>query len=71
MALENKVEYNIYRDTIQRWFGSMTDKEWEVFASEIESAIDEKLMSLSADIHDNLAYLVEQDSKFDDEEDSE
>lgn len=68
MALENKVDYTVERQTIEKWFGRLTDKEWEVFASEIESAIDETLQSLSADIYDNLGHLVEQDSKFDSEE---
>lgn len=68
MALENKVEYTVERETIEKWFGRLTDKEWEVFASEIESAIDDTLESLSADIYDDLTNLVEQDSKFDTED---
>lgn len=67
MALENKVTYTVYRDQMETLYGRMTDKEWEVFASEIESAFADELLSLSAEIHDNLPYLVEQDSKYDEE----
>jgi hypothetical protein len=65
MELENKVDYTVYREDIEKAFGKLTDKEWEVFSSEIEDAIDKRLEQMSADIIDNLEHLVEQDRKYD------
>lgn len=65
MALENKVEYTFYRDHLERSFGKLTDKEWEVLASELEDAIEASLLELASDIVDNLPHLVEQDRKYD------
>jgi len=65
MELENKVDYTVYREDIEKSFGKLTDKEWEVFSSEIEDAIDKRLEQMSADIIDNLEHLVEQDRKYD------
>ena len=64
MELENKVDYTIYRDQIERAFGKLTDEEWGVFSSEIEDAIDKRLEQMSADIIDRLEHLVEQDRKY-------
>lgn len=65
MALENKVDYTIYREDMERSFGKLTDKEWEVFASELESAFDQQLENIASGIADNLEHLVAQDSKYD------
>lgn len=70
MALENKVDYTVYREEIENSFGTLTDKQWEVFASELESAFDNELESIASHIASNLDYLVEQDNKYDTEEDN-
>ncbi len=66
MTLENKVDFTVERKNIEGWFGRhLTDREWETFASEIEVALDDALETMSVEIFDDLANLVEQDKKYD------
>lgn len=64
MELENKVEYTVYRDQVEGSFGTLTDRQWEVLASELESRLDVRLEGILSDIVDELDYLVEQDDKY-------
>ena len=64
--MENKVDYTFYRDNIEAHAGRpITDKEWEVVASEIESALDYYFDQEVIRVWENIDYLVEQDSKYD------
>lgn len=67
MALENQIEVTVERDTAERVLRPLSDKEWEVLASELESALDELVLPTLQTIYANLDYLLEQDSKFDEE----
>lgn len=64
--MENKVDYTFYRDTVEAHAGRpITDKEWEVVASELEGALDYYFGEELVRIWDNIDYFVEQDSKYD------
>ena len=64
--MENKAEYTFTQEQVELAVGQeITDKQWEVMASELEDALDyyfwEEIPRLWADIE----TLVEQDSKYD------
>ena len=64
--MENKAEYTFTKEHVELAVGQeITDKQWEVMASELEDALDyyfwEEIPRLWADIE----TLVEQDSKYD------
>jgi hypothetical protein len=64
--MENKVEAVITRDSVESFVGKvLTDKEWEVLASEIEDTMIHYVWADLPSMMDNLEYNVEQDSKFD------
>ena len=67
MSMENKVHYTFTREELERFAKRpVSDREWEVMASEIENLIDfyvnSDLNSLWADI-DNL---IAEDDKYND-----
>ena len=64
--MENKVTYTFTRQQVAEALGeTLTDKQWEVMASELEDLIDyyfyDELPRVWADIDE----MVAQDSKFD------
>ena len=64
--MENKAEYTFTKEQVELAVGQeITDKQWEVMASELEDALNyyfwEEIPRLWADIE----TLVEQDSKYD------
>lgn len=64
--MENKVDYTFTRADVELAVGqSITDKQWEVMASELEDALNyyfyDEIPRLWADIDS----LVEEDSKYD------
>ena len=64
--MENKVDYTFTREQVSNAVGRiLTDKEWEIMASELEDLIDyyfyDELPRVWADIDE----MVAQDSKFD------
>jgi hypothetical protein len=64
--MENKVEAVITRDSVESFVGKvLTDKEWEVLASEIEDTMIHYVWADLPSMMDNLEYNVEQDNKFD------
>lgn len=65
MALENQIEVTVERDTAERILRPLSDKEWELLASELESALLDTVLPVLRDVYANLDYLLEQDSKFD------
>lgn len=71
MALENKVDITIHRETIQN-VGSqpLTDKEWVVLASEIEGRVDNFLDELIPMLIEDLEELVNNDDDFEDDDDT-
>lgn len=70
MELENKVEYTVYRDQVEGSFGTLTDRQWEVLSSEVESRLDGQLENILSSIVEELDYLVEQDDKYEPEEEN-
>jgi hypothetical protein len=68
MALENKVDMTIHRETIQNVNGQpLTDKEWVVLASEIEGRVDNYLDELIPTLIEDLEELVNNDEELDDD----
>jgi len=67
MELENKIEVTIYRDTVEGITRQLTDKEWEVMSSELESALIDLVMPTVKGIYSELNNLVAEDSKYDEE----
>ncbi len=64
--MENKVDYTFTREQVENSVGkSLTDKQWEVMASELEDALNYYLYDEITRIWEDIDYLVEQDSKFD------
>ena len=64
--MENKVEAVITRDAVESFVGKeLTDKEWEVLASEIEDTMTHDVWADLPSMMDNLEYNVEQDAKYD------
>jgi hypothetical protein len=64
--MENKVEAVITRDAVESFVGKeLTDKEWEVLASEIEDTMTHYVWADLPSMMDNLEYNVEQDAKYD------
>jgi hypothetical protein len=64
--MENKVDYTVSRQEVETFFSrTLTDKQWEVLASEIESIFYHYLWTDLPAIVENLDSLVEQDAKFD------
>jgi hypothetical protein len=64
--MENKVDYTFTRKQVSDAVGrELTDKEWEVMASELEDAIDYYFYDEIPRLFTDIDYLVEQDSKFD------
>ena len=63
-TMENKVDYTFTRKQVEDWADRpITDREWEVMASELESALDyylgEEIQRLWLDID----LLIEEDDK--------
>jgi hypothetical protein len=64
--MENKVDYTFTRAGVEKIVGkSITDKQWEVMASELEDALDYYFNDETPRLWQDIDYLVEQDSKSD------
>lgn len=64
--MENKVDYTFTRSQVEGIVGKpITDKQWEVMASELEDALDYYFNDETPRLWGDIDYLVEQDSKFD------
>jgi hypothetical protein len=64
--LENKVDSTFYRSEIEKQYGVLTDKQWEVVAGEIESMSSFYVWNHIGDfILDDLADAVAEDEKYD------
>lgn len=64
--MENKVDYTVYRQDVENMAGRpLTDKEWEVMASEIEGMLNHYFFNDTPLLLEDIDYLVEQDSKYD------
>ncbi len=64
--MENKVDYTFTRAQVENSVGQpLTDKQWEVMASDLEDALNYYLYDEITRIWEDIDYLVEQDSKFD------
>ena len=64
--LENKVDSTFYRIDIEKQYGKLTDKQWEVVAGEIESMSSFYVWNHIGDfILDDLEDAVANDEKYD------
>lgn len=65
--LENKIEMVWTRSDFERIVGrELTDKEWEVMASEVQGDTEEHLIpQIIKSKFEIIEHLVEQDSKYD------
>lgn len=64
--MTNKVDYTFTRQSVESSVGrTLTDKEWEVMASELEDALDYYFYDEIPRLFADLDFLVQQDSKFD------
>jgi hypothetical protein len=64
-GMENKVSYTVYRDQVENHLDvKLTDREWEVFASDIESFIDYAIWQQMRDLHEELPQSIEDDEEF-------
>jgi len=62
--MENKVDYTFTRADVENVVGqSITDKQWEVMASELEDALSYYISDEIPRIWEDIDYIVEQDSK--------
>lgn len=63
--LENKVDSTFYRIDIEKQFGKLTDQQWKVVASEIESMSSFYVWNhIGEFILDELEQTVEEDTKY-------
>jgi hypothetical protein len=63
--LENKVEYTVYRDHVEKHIGAtLSDREWEVLATDIESFIDYAIWQQMADLYEELPQSIQEDDKY-------
>ena len=64
--MENKVEYTFTKEQVELSVGQkLTDKQWEVMASELEDALDYYFWEEIPRLWEDIDSLVEQDSKYD------
>jgi RNA binding exosome subunit len=64
--LENKVEFTFTRDQVEGYVGHpIEDKQWEVLASEIETALEWYVEQETTSLWNDIDNLVEEDIKFD------
>jgi hypothetical protein len=65
--LENKIQITWTRSDFERVVGrTLTDKEWEVLASEVEGDVEEQLIPETIKSKfEIIEHLVEQDKKYD------
>ena len=68
--MDNKIQITWTRADFERVVGrTLSDKEWEVLASEVEGDVEEHLIPETIKSKfEILEHLVEQDSKYDDAE---
>jgi hypothetical protein len=63
--LENKVDYTVHRSEVDRLLGiTITDEQWEVMSSEIESFIAYAIWQEMGNIWEELPNTMEEDSKY-------
>ncbi len=64
-GMENKVEYTVYRDHVEKYIGTtLSDREWEVLATDIESFMEYAIWQQMAELYEELPQSMEQDDKF-------
>jgi hypothetical protein len=62
--MENKVDYTFTRADVEQKVGqAITDKQWEIMASELEDALGYYFNDEIPRIWEDIDYLIEQDSK--------
>lgn len=63
--MENKVDFTFYREWVEAHAGRpITDKEWEVMASELEGALDYYLGEEIVRLWSDIEYLIEEHDKY-------
>ena len=64
--MENKVDYTFTRKEVENLVGqAMTDKQWEVMASELEEALDYYLKDEATRLWEDIDSIVKEDIKYD------
>jgi hypothetical protein len=65
--MENKMEYTFTREELERFAKRpVSDREWEVMASEIENLIDFYVYSDLNSLWDDIDNLIAEDDKYND-----
>jgi hypothetical protein len=63
--LENKVEYVVTRQDVDTFFSrTLTDREWEVLSSEIESIMEHYVWTDLPMIMEDLPSIIAEDDKY-------